>query len=96
TIVRILFTAEDDKAVFDETKKLYQELKTESAGNRDYVYLNAMRSPVNRIKNKSRYQILMRIYPENADSIIEHIYKLVESVSKDVQCFVEINPQSLN
>ncbi|HKL94328.1 MAG TPA: primosomal protein N', partial [Clostridia bacterium] len=47
TIVRILFTAEDDKAVFDETKKLYQELKTESAGNRDYVYLNAMRSPVN-------------------------------------------------
>lgn len=96
TIVRILFTSEDDKAAFEETKKIYKRLKDESTNNRDFVYINAMRSPVNRIRNKSRYQVLMRLYPENADSIIQNIYGLVETVAKDIQCFVEINPQSLN
>ncbi|MDD4839489.1 MAG: primosomal protein N' [Clostridia bacterium] len=96
TIVRILFTSENDELAFSETKKIYQILKEESVKNKDFVYINAMRSPVNKIKNKTRYQILLRVYPGNADSIIEHIYQLVATVTNEIQCFVEINPQSLN
>lgn len=95
--VRILFTSEEDKIAFDQTKDIYEQLKEIRKTNADmFVYLNAMRSPVNKIKNKVRYQILMRIYPPKFDEAIEKIYTLVNSVQKaKLQCFVEINPQSL-
>ena len=40
----------------------------------DFVYLDVMKSPIGKIKNKIRYQILARIKNENKDDIIEKIY----------------------
>ncbi len=96
-IVRILVSSEDDKLAFDETKKIFDEIKKIKMKSPDFVFLNAMRSPVNKIKDKTRYQVLMRLLPEKADEIIEKIYEIVDTVKNGkVSCFVEINPQSLH
>ena len=52
-IVRILFTHEDEKIVANECKTCYnkvQELKEKYA--QDFVYLDVMKAPLNKIKNK--------------------------------------------
>ena len=55
-----------------------------------------MKSPVKRIQNKYRVQILMRIV-SGFDKIIGNVYNIVDkhTVSK-VSVFVEINPNNLS
>ena len=55
-----------------------------------------MRSPINKIKNKIRYQVLMRLKCEVADETIKIIHKIVYENKGKTNCFVELNPQSLN
>ena len=56
-----------------------------------------MKSPVKRIQNKFRYQILMRLSQKNAENILQDIYKLDKLIKdRNVLTFVEINPQSLS
>ena len=56
-----------------------------------------MKSPVGRIQDKFRYQILMRLKTDEKDKIIRKIYDMVdEGRDKRVQTFVEIDPSNLS
>ena len=96
-IVRILFTSEKEDKVLENLRKINNEIKLLKENNLDcFVYHDIMKSPINRIQNKFRYQILMRIKC-NHEEIIKEIYKIINmNYNKDVSCFVEINPTNLN
>ena len=50
-----------------------------------------------KIKNKIRYQILMRIKHEHEDDIIQKLYEICDKYENaKVSIFVEINPQNLS
>ena len=63
--------------------------------NNDIIYLDAMKSPIKRIQDKYRYQIMMRLKLENADKIEEEVFNIVDKNSK-TSVFFEINPQNLS
>ena len=93
-IVRVLCSGEDDKIAFDTIKRIY--LKIKDLPKENFIYLGAMRSPINKIKNKVRYQVLMRLKCDRADEIMKKIYNIVYENKGKTNCFVELNPQSLN
>ena len=63
----------------------------------DFVSLKAMKSPLKRIENKYRYQIMIKLARTREDEIMRRIYASVrENPFKDVIVFVEQDPQNLN
>ena len=59
--------------------------------------MQAMKSPINKIEGKFRYQILMRFKRTRERSIIADAYAAMdENMVKGVSVFAEINPQNLN
>ena len=60
---------------------------------REIFFLQAMPSPVKRIQNKFRYQILTRFIPN--DKITCDFFSISDIIEKDVSIFVEINPNNL-
>ena len=59
--------------------------------------MEAMKSPVGKIENKFRYQILLRFKRVRERNIIADAYKAMEEgKTKGVSVFAEINPQNLN
>lgn len=96
-IVRILLTSLDEALAIDTLKEYYigvSDLKEKNPGA--FIYLNKMRSPVTRIMNKFRFQLVMRLTNESADEMIDEIFKLEEKLrKKNVQVFIEVNAQDL-
>lgn len=96
-IIRLLITSSyDDKAkavahaLFMKLKDLRVEFK------KNFYFMEAMKSPITKIKNKYRYQIVMRFEDLNDNIITNKIFDAVDlSKAKDVNTFVEINPLSL-
>ena len=70
-----------------------QEIK-EKYGD-EFVYLDVMKAPLNKIKNKFRYQIMMRFKLEKADEIEKEIFDCVPKDTKS-SVFFEINPNNLS
>jgi len=96
-IVRILVTSEDEEKSSEQTQVLYEEVCNLKARKGGFIYLQAMKSPIKRIKQKFRYQILMRLELKMYDEIIQDIFKIVKNNDKkNVSTFVEINPQNLS
>lgn len=97
-IIRILFTSEDENLAKNTTKVYYdkvRQLQTEMSN--EFVYLGVMKSPIGRIQNKFRLQVLMRIKPEHEDEITDKLFMFAdESKIQNVSIFVEINPQNLS
>ena len=94
-IVRILVTGEDDKKTLEALKEVYFGLKEFYEQNMDkFLFFDKMRSPIKRIKNKYRYQVLMRL----ADvSVLPAVYDIcAESKTRDVMISVEENPTNLS
>ncbi len=93
-VVRIMAVGEDKektveacKSVFEETKKL-----REKEGD-EFIFLNRMKSPVNRMQDRYRYQVLARV---RGDGLLGEIYDIAASFSsRDVSVYVEENPASL-
>ena len=98
TIIRVMVTSlEADKAV-ELTQKIFNDVTAIRQEFEDrFIYLQAMKSPVNRMQNKYRYQVLLRIKKKNDQEIINKIYQVVNKYNKEKNCwiFVENNPQSL-
>lgn len=97
TILRVLVTNEAEEKCLNGTKKIYdklKELKGEYAN--EFVYMQAMKSPVNKIQNKFRYQIVLRLRRKSEDEIIGKIYKIVDNNRQGNSVFVEINPQNMS
>lgn len=98
TIVRVLITCEDEQKLIQFCSEYAEKLvDIREKYSNDFIYYNFMKSPVKRIQNKFRYQILMRLKKENDEMILQELYKIDRMLkNKNVITFVEINPQSLS
>ena len=95
-IVRVLITSETENSARDLTHELFLKLKNLKLKNKsDFYFLEAMRSPLTKIKNKFRFQILMRVKNEN-ENLMQSIFECVGNGNQKVSVFVEINPQNLS
>ena len=94
-IVRVLVSASKEEDVKEVTKNIYEELLDYKNQNSDkFRFFGAMKSPIVRLQNKYRYQILMRI--EYDFNIIDRIYSTaLKHKRRDVTVSVEENPNSL-
>ena len=98
TIVRILFSSSEEnlakntaKVYYDDIKKIQEEFKS------DFIYFGVMKSPIGRIQNKYRIQILLRLKRENEEEIISRLFELLDkNKSSAVNVFIELNPQNLS
>ena len=97
-IIRILFSSEDENLAKNQAKVYYEDVKKLQAENAgQFVYLGVMKSPIGRIQNKYRIQILMRIKPEKQQEIINQLFVFADKAKhKNVNIFVEIDPQNLS
>lgn len=94
-IVRVLITGEDDKKCLEALREVYfalEKLYTEQTEK--FLFFNKMRSPIKRIQNKFRYQVLMRL---SDTSVLPEIYKIcAEARNRDALVSVEENPTNLS
>jgi primosomal protein N' (replication factor Y) len=95
TIVRVLVTGTLDTAIKDCIAQIMTTLRTR---DRDFIFLGAMKSPLGRLQNKFRYQILARINREGEGEMLDFIDCAVKSATRprNTQIFLEINPQNLS
>lgn len=96
-IVRLLVSHEKEDVAYQKTKNIFENLKVlKSEFQENIVFLNAMASPYARLKNKYRFQVLIRFTKQIKDDIMKKIYQTVNT-HQDGKCqiFVEINPSSL-
>lgn len=97
-IIRVLFTDVNEDHVFEATKATVSEMRqlsNEHAGV--FVSLKAMKSPVKKVENKYRYQIIAKLKMDTAEEMTSEIYRIVNNNKlKGVTVFVEQNPQNLS
>ena len=97
TIVRVLVTNETEEKSLNCTKKIYDCLKDLKAEYlKEFVYMQAMKSPINKIQNKYRYQIVLRIKRQFESEILGKIYQIADNNKQGNSVFVEINPQNMS
>ncbi len=96
-IIRIMIESENDENALDLLKNIFVKVSKIYDKYRDnFLFFNKMKSPVKRIKNKFRYQILMRLAGDDIKSIRDGIYAAVsEEKSLKALCYVEENPSNL-
>lgn len=95
-ILRVLFSDFDENYVRELLKICYTEIeKLKCVYGDDILYLDAMKSPIKRIQDKYRYQIMMRLKLNKADEIENEVFKIVDRASK-TSVFFEVNPQNLS
>lgn len=97
-IIRILMTSEDENLAKDVTKNYYEKVKIlQQEYKGQFVYLGVMKSPIGKIQNKYRLQVLIRLLREKEDEIISKLFDLADEIKKpQVSIFVEIDPQNLS
>lgn len=95
-VLRIMVEADDDKAAMEGLKEVYFRVKEVYDRERDkFTFFNKMKCPVKRIKNKYRYEILMRIPPDDK-RLKDEIYNLaLKDKNPGVLTYVEENPSNL-
>ena len=97
-ILRILITSNDENLAKNTTKVYYDMVRQVQADMpKSFCYLGAMRSPVGRIQNKFRFQVLVRVYKDAFSEITDKLFSLADEIKNpDVSIFVEIDPQNLS
>ena len=97
-LVRILLTSENDVIVKNTTHEIMLKLKNYRVEyGKEFFFLQGMKAPVSKIKNKHRYQIVLRFSNICGDEIIDRVYKLLDEYKNSkISIFVENNPQSLS
>lgn len=97
-IVRILLTATNEDKVKDKTHEAFMKMKELRINYlEDFYFLEAMKAPINKIKDKYRFQIVCRFSTERENEIINKIFRIVEEIQdKNIQIFIETNPQNLS
>ena len=94
-IVRVLISSEDDKKALEALREVYVALEKLYTDNMEkFLFFNKMRSPVKRIQNKYRYQVLMRLVD---GSILPQIYDIcAEARTNNAFVSVEENPANMS
>lgn len=97
-IIRILFTSESENLAKNAAKLYYDDVKRlKEEKNKDFIYLGVMKSPIGKIQNKFRIQILMRLKQENSEKITDKLFEFADkNKTQNVSIFIEINPQNLS
>ena len=97
-IVRILVVSESEERALALTKSmLFKVREYQKDHSERFVMVAGMKSPVKRIENKYRYQILMRLTRKDEKDTLSRVYEIVNAEEKkDASVFVEINPQNMN
>ena len=97
-IIRILFTSENEDLAKNTTKVYYDSVKDLAEQYKgEFIYIGASKSPVGKIQNKFRYQILVRLRLSKADEITTKLYNLADMQNNNnISIYVELNPQSLS
>ena len=101
TILRVLLNGEDAEKTAAVLRQIYQKFLSISEQNkRAFAYLAYMHSPVRKIKNQNRMQVLARI-TNSFDTILQDVYAFVDELRtkkdcKGISIFVEINPSNLS
>lgn len=96
-IVRVMIISSDEARAKQTARAIYNKVGDVKKQNESaFSYFNGMRSPISRIDDKFRYQIIARITGEEVAKIEEKIYNIVDNC-KDagVTSFVEINPANM-
>ena len=96
-IVRIMVEGEDEKSTIEVLKNVFFESKSVYDNyQKSFVYFDKMKSPVKRIKNKFRYQVLARII-DNREEIEDKFYEIaLKYTNQKCLVYVEVNPGSMN
>ncbi|MBE5743944.1 MAG: primosomal protein N' [Clostridiales bacterium] len=96
-VVRIMVESEDESLAISTLKQAFEKAKqVQENYHSSFIYFDRMKSPVKRIKNKFRYQILCRIKDDYA-RIEDEFYSIANGLtSKKVLCYVEVNPSTMN
>ena len=97
TIVRVMVESADEEKGVEALRKVYEGLSALRERESDaFLFFNKMKSPIKRLKNKFRFQVLMRIDYKRED-VLNQIYELSLPVSdKNALVYVEINPGNLS
>lgn len=95
-ILRVMVEGDDDASTIEVLKGIYLQIKSLYDANRDkFLFFNKMRCPVKRIKNKFRYEILMRL-SGGYEQIKNQIYEIALSgKTSSTLVYVEENPSNL-
>ncbi len=95
-IVRVMVTGEKEAQTIEALRTVYFDLKAIVERNAQHViFFNKMKSPIKRLQNKFRYQVLMRI-DCNAD-LLPEIYEACDRArTRDVAVYAEENPANLS
>jgi primosomal protein N' (replication factor Y) len=98
TIVKILALSKDENAAMTAAREIYRnllELKKEIDDK--IIRVQVMRSPIKRIENNFRFQVLLYLKKQNEGSarqeILAKIYENAKTNVKNVSVFAELNPK---
>ena len=95
-IIRLLFSDNNENYARELLKICYTEIeKLKKKYSSEILYLDAMKSPIKRLQNKYRFQIILRIKLEKADQIEEEVFNIAKKTAK-TNIFLEINPSNMS
>lgn len=95
-IIRILFSHSAENVVKNELKSCYNKLlQVREKYFDDIIYMDAMKSPIKRIKNSYRYQVIIRLKLDNCKQIEDEIFACTNEGLKS-SVFFEVNPENMS
>ena len=96
-IIRIMIEATEEQDAVDTLKEVFFALKEVHENERQqFLFFNKMKSHIKRLKNKFRYQVLMRIKPNN-EELRKRIYEVALACKNDKSIItIEENPSNLS
>lgn len=96
-IIRVLVEAGEENDAIETLKPIYFALKDIYDKNQSsFSFFNKMKSPIKKLKNKYRYQVLMRIV-ENDDDLRDKIFDAALKYKNDKTIItIEENPSNLS
>lgn len=94
-ICRVMVVADEDGQALEALKNVYfamEEIRL--ADPKEFIFFNKMHSPVKKIQNKVRYQVLARM---RSDKYLKDIYDIAVKYSTDnALVYVEENPVNMS
>ncbi|MDE7087818.1 MAG: hypothetical protein K2O67_06470, partial [Clostridia bacterium] len=94
-ICRVMVTGLDEERALSALKEVYLAIEELKNNDKDeFIFLNRMRSPIKKIQEKFRFQVLMRL---KSDKYLKQIYDLAAKYSDaHTLVYVEENPAALS
>ncbi len=95
-IVRVMVTGDREEETLGALREVYKKLQMlYAAHSEDFLFFNRMHAPIKRIRNKYRYQVLMRL--AGGSKVLQEIYAACSASDyKNVLVYVEENPGNLS